>query len=481
MLFVSPVFLLLFLPIVLGIYALTPNRIRPRVICIFGLAFYTIANLETPASILFLMLCAVFTYCATFAVFSVRKRSVMIFCITIVVGVLAVLRYLGIWADESAARQFIPIGASFYLLASVSCIVDVSRGDAKMPRTFIDVLTYLTFFPVIIAGPIIKYKHFEQHIKPENLRYSAADIGSGVIIFARGFIKRVAIAALIDETYDSIASQLINRHNEPVSLILAFILSVLLLVGVYFSFSGYSDMGRGIAAMLGIRINPDFGACLFAYSPKIYFRNFMSSLTLWIDDYIRTPLANALKLESKQGNSKRIAAAIVSVAGALSLLLWFKIGISAMPAIALLLLPSVIFPMLDLDEKLKASKHWRWLGWLFTMAYAAVFWLIVKTRDLSSLLVLYGNLTIFQPLQSFTVFNAFDNLEIPLVVLITLIVELPVIIGMLTRRRQSSILRTQGFRWVWSLLILAIFVASIYYYLPQYPDLASAPFRDIIF
>ena len=481
MLFVSPVFLLLFLPIMLGIYALTPNRFRPRAIYIFSFAFYTIANIATPASILFLMLCAVFTYCATFAVFSVKKRSVMIFCISIIVGVLAVLRYLGIWADESAARQFIPIGASFYLLASISCIADVSRGDAKMPRSFLDVLTYLTFFPVIVAGPIIKYKHFEKMIKPENLRYTAADIGTGVIIFARGFIKRVAIAAIIDETYDSIVEQALTSIDEPMSLTLVLILAILLLVGVYFSFSGYSNMGRGIAAMLGIRINPDFGTCLGSYTPKMYFRNFLSSLTLWIEDYIRYPLAKALCLDSKKGYKKQLATVVVSAAGSLVLLLWFIIGISVLPAIAILLIPSIIFPLFKLDELLEKKKYLRPIGWLVTMTFITVFWLIVKTRNIDTLTILFGNLTSFIPLQSYLIFNAFANLELPLVCLLMLIVEFPVIAGRLTRRKQTSFVRTQGFRWVWSMLILIIFVASIYYYLPQYPDLASIPFHDMIF
>jgi len=196
MLFTSPVFLLLFLPLTLGIYTLIPARLKPSAICIFSLIFYAMANFGNPASLLFLLLCAIFTYCATFAAFSVRKKYVMVFVICVLVGVLAVLRYLGVWADVSAAARYIPIGASFYLLACFSCIMDVRRGDAPMPRNFADVLIYVTYFPVMIAGPVIKYKNFESLIKPENLRFTAAGVASGIVLFARGFIKRIAIAAL---------------------------------------------------------------------------------------------------------------------------------------------------------------------------------------------------------------------------------------------------------------------------------------------
>ena len=182
MLFTSPVFLLLFLPVMLGVYTLTPPKIRPRAICFFSIVFYTLAHIGSPASILFLLLCAIFTYCATFAASIVRKTSVMVFVTVVLIGVLAVLRYLGVWADEEAARRFLPIGASFYLLASFSCITDVRRGDAPMPKSFIDVLTYVTYFPVMIAGPVIKYKDFERIIRPENMQFSAAGVGSGIIL-----------------------------------------------------------------------------------------------------------------------------------------------------------------------------------------------------------------------------------------------------------------------------------------------------------
>lgn len=481
MLFTSPVFLLLFLPVMLGVYTLTPRRMRPRAICFFSLAFYALANLGSPASILFLLLCAIFTYCATFAVFSVRKRYVVIFVITVLVGVLAVLRYLGVWADETAARRYIPLGASFYLLASFSCIMDVRRGDAPMPRNFIDVLTYITFFPVMIAGPVIKYKNFEQLIKPENMHFSAAAVGSGIILFARGFIKRVAIAAILDESYNSIVEGLIHYTEEPFSLAVVIMLAILLLISVYFAFSGYSDMGRGIAAMLGIQLAPDFGVCLLAFTPNAYSRNFLSSLGAWITDYIRLPLAKLLGLEKRTGKDARILNAVISVVCALAMLLWFKIGISVLPAIAILLIPSLLNGLFDIDRLFEEKKYLRPIGTVVTFPFITLFWMLIKTRDLSMLEIIFGNITLFEPLQSYLINQTLSNLELPLVFALIIIVQLPVIFGLLSRRRQSPFIKRGEFRWCWSLLILFIFVLCIYYYLPQYPSLATEPFRDIIF
>ncbi len=481
MLFTSPVFLLLFLPMMLGIYTLTPPKLRPRAICFFSIAFYTLANLESPASILFLLICAIFTYCATFAVFSVRKKYVMVFVSVVLIGALSVLRYLGVWADEDAARQYLPIGASFYLLASFSCITDVRRGDAKMPRSFVDVLTYITFFPVMIAGPVIKYKHFEEMIKPENMRFSAIGVSSGIMLFARGFIKRVAIAAIIDEYYDSILEKLLHFTDEPISLDIGLMLALLLLVSVYFGFSGYSDMGRGISAMLGIPLAPDFGSCLLACTTMQYARNFLSSLSSWISDYIRIPLSHAVKIDSKTGIHARLLRAAVSAVCALSLLLWFKIGIRVLPAIAFLLLPAVLDGLFDIEGFLEKKKFLKPLSFIITYLFIIVFWMLIKTRDMSSLEVVFGNLTFSMPLQSYLINQTFFNLEFPLVFALILLVQFPIILGVLWQRHQSPFVKSAPLRWCWSLLILAVFVLCIYYYLPQYPSLATEPFRDIIF
>ncbi len=481
MLFTSPVFLLLFLPVMLGVYTLTPPKLRPSAICLFSIAFYTLANLASPASILFLLLVAVFTYCATFAAFSVRKKYVMVFISVVLIGVLGVLRYLGIWADVEAARRYIPIGASFYLLASFSCIADVRRGDAKMPRSFADVLTYITYFPVMIAGPVVKYKTFEKLIKPENIHFSAASVGSGIILFAKGFIKRVAIAAILDEYYDSIVDRLIVVEEHPLGIDVGIALAVLLLVAVYFAFSGYSDMGRGLSAMLGLPLAPDFGSCLLVKTPTEYTRNFLAGLALWIDDYIGLPLRGALKLDKRRGISARALSALISFICAFAVLLWFKIGISVLPAIALLLIPALADGFFGLDDLLSKRKLLRPVWRLATFIYVTVFWLLVKTRDLSILKIIFGNITLSAPLQSYTIFQTFANFEFPLILILIFTVQFPMICGILSKKNNSPFVKHGELRWVWSLLILLIFVLCIYYYLPQYPNLATAPFRDIIF
>ena len=104
MLFTSPVFLLLFLPLMLGIYTLTPPRLRPRAILAFSLAFYTLACFESPASLLFILLCAIFTYCAAFAVFSVIRTYPIVMSTKIQI-------YITLHTKKHSAKGFPPRSA----------------------------------------------------------------------------------------------------------------------------------------------------------------------------------------------------------------------------------------------------------------------------------------------------------------------------------------------------------------------------------
>lgn len=99
---------------------------------------------------------------------------------------------------------FLPLGVSVYLLATVSMLIDISRGDAEPPPGFADACLYITFFPVMIAGPIIKYRDFVKLSSEERLDFSLVNVANGYMLFARGFVKRIGISAIMADAYDSI-------------------------------------------------------------------------------------------------------------------------------------------------------------------------------------------------------------------------------------------------------------------------------------
>lgn len=474
MLFTSPVFILIFLPLMLALYAMTPHQLRRNTICFFNVAFYILSNLKRPVCILFMFMCVAFTYCAAFAVRSVKRKGVVVFAVSVSVAILAALRILSMSATSDAIRYF-PIGASFYLLATISCVIDVKRGDAPPPQTFTDTLLYISYFPVMIAGPVIRYKDFVRLTRPENINFGSTFIAGGVQLFVIGFIKRVAIAAFLDEVYSRITTQIGNGTGEALSLPVIIILSGLLLLSVYYSFSGYSDMGRGISMMLGIPLACDFGSCLYSTSVTEYMENFMNSLYCWFYDYIINPLKKILP-------HQKTAAAFASTAGFICMLFWYRASLPVLGAMIPVMILTWLDARYDVRRRLSRNILTRSFGRLITLAVMSVFWLLIRTQDVAALSEQIRSMTFIAPLQSYNLYLTLFNREFFLIAVLIFLVRYPVIHGSVARHFvmfKSEKYETTA-QWVWSLLLMSVFVFSLMYLLPQYPSLASMPFLDIL-
>lgn len=475
MLFTSPAFLFLFLPLMLGLYFVTPQRLRRYAVSVFSIAFYVLANHGRPASVIFLLMTAAFTYCAAFAVYSVPKRGTVFFAVSIPVLALVSLRMLAMTFSPEVGR-LLPLGASFFLLSSISTVVDVSRGDAPPPRSFFDILLYITYFPVLIAGPVIKYKDFLRlGAAPDAFSCSLANVSGGIRLFVLGFIKRVAIAEVLNEAYRRIADQIGNGTGPVLGLLVAAALGVLLLVSVFYTFEGYSEMGRGLSLMLGLRLECDFGSCLDAYCVTGYAENFMASLLGWFSDYIVLPLERL----GRRGRS--FWTYVAAPAAALCMMLWFRAGATVLVAMVPVVLLAMADRRLGLRRILSRNLATRTLGRLLTWGYMAFFWLLIRTQDVRALVSALRGLTVGEPRQSYTLILTVFNREILGVVLLILFVRLPVILGQLSRLMPKlGAIRTSRIpEAVWTMLVLAVFFAAVAFVLPQYPDLAVMPFRGM--
>lgn len=288
--FTSPLFIFIFLPLMTAALAITPARRRRWTILICGAVFYVLANIKTPVSILFLAVSAAFAYCAAYAVYVSRKKpkkTVLAFCVSVCVLMLTVLRILGVRL-EAYDVTFLPLGVSVYLLATVSMLIDISRGDAEPPPGFADACLYITFFPVMIAGPIIKYRDFVKLSSEERLDFSLVNVANGYMLFARGFVKRIGISAIMADAYDSICEAVAAEGDLKLGV--GAFLVLLMLTNVYFAFSGYSDMGRGLALIMGMKIESDFYYPFAACTPTDYLRRFFRSLGDFLEDYVALPI-----------------------------------------------------------------------------------------------------------------------------------------------------------------------------------------------
>lgn len=469
MIFTSPVFLMLFLPLMIGIYSVIPHRWRRWAICMFSLLFYTFASLEHPASLAFLIVCTCFTYCAACAVVATGSRRVFGCAILLVTGALVLLRMISFFSTESAL-PFLPLGAAFYLLSCISCIVDVRRGDATV-NGFFDVFLYISYFPVLIAGPVIKYKDFVNITKEENIEFNAINMGEGVRAFALGFVKRVAVAEVLLESYERIAGTLSLEAGERISVGVMSILVLLLLVGVYFAFSGFSDMGRGISAMLGIPLESDFGNCFLSATPSDYFKNFMKSLWLWMKDYLRGPI------EQRFGKDRRVIRIISATAVCISVMLWYRASLQML----ILMIPIIIFVVLDrafsLKKRFSENVFARAVGILLTVVCIGAFWTLIKSRNVYMLINAIGGYSPAPSLQSYNMLMTVFSPELIAVCLLIFFIMLPQMLRVIKKpisQRTANI-----FSWCWTSVLVIVFVITLLFIMPQYPELATTPFSDI--
>ncbi|MCH6255473.1 hypothetical protein MLD52_02855 [Puniceicoccaceae bacterium K14] len=186
---------------------------------------------------------------------------------------------LGQWKEIA-----LPIGISFFTFQKISYLVDVYRGTTEPAKRLHHYLLYVSFFPQLIAGPIVRYKDIYLQIIDRHSSFS--DIGIGFNRFALGLSKKVLIANPMAQIADSILSHPID--TLPGAYLWLAILAYSL--QIYFDFSGYSDMAIGIARMFGFRILENFNRPYIAKSITEFWRRWHISLSNWMRDYLYIPL-----------------------------------------------------------------------------------------------------------------------------------------------------------------------------------------------
>jgi D-alanyl-lipoteichoic acid acyltransferase DltB (MBOAT superfamily) len=324
---------------------------------------------------------------------------------------------------------------------------------------------------VLIAGPVIKYKDFVSLTKEEKIEFNAVNMGVGVRTFALGFIKRVAVAQVLLESYERIAGSLSLEAGERISIGVMSILVLLLLVGVYFAFSGFSDMGRGLSAMLGIPLESDFGNCFLSATPSDYFKNFLKSLWLWMKDYLRAPI------ECRFGKDRRIVRIASAAAVCVAIMLWYR----ASPQMLLLMIPIIIFVVLDrafsLKKRFSQNLLARAVGVLLTVVCVAIFWVLIKSRNVNMLINAISGYSPAPSLQSYNMFMTVFSPELIAVCALIFFIMLPQIFA--ARKKPVSKRAADIFSWSWTSVVVIVFVITLLFVMPQYPELATTPFWDI--
>lgn len=293
MLFSSIVFLFTFLPISLVIYYLVPRKAKNAVLLLFSLIFYAWGE---PVYIFLMILSILFNYFSGLDLArkegrkKARRRSLVL---TVVVNllILGFFKYYGFVLTNLNAvlpvqipyRELeLPIGISFYTFQTLSYIIDVYRGKARVQVNLIDFGTYVTMFPQLIAGPIVRYTDVEKQLK--NRQESLSKFGQGAGLFIVGLAKKVLLANTVGAVYAEVTAA------AESSVLTAWIGCIAYTFQIYFDFSGYSDMALGLGKMFGFEFPKNFDYPYTSKSVTEFWRRWHISLGSWFREYVYIPL-----------------------------------------------------------------------------------------------------------------------------------------------------------------------------------------------
>jgi len=321
MLFSSTVFLFIFLPAVLAVYYVCKGhrRVQNTVLCLFSLFFYAWGE---PYFVLVMMLSIVINWALGLAIADSlnyiagrhdgsgesgrRAKLFLTLDVILNLALLFVFKYLGFAIEcinDIAHTELLvpeitlPIGISFFTFQAMSYVIDVYRGNGKAQRNILNVALYISFFPQLIAGPIVRYETVAEQI--ENRRESISGFSAGVVRFIVGLGKKIIIAnnlALVADAAFGVASGLSATwlgHDVELGAGMAWLGALAYTFQIFFDFSGYSDMAIGLGKMFGFEFLENFNYPYISASVTDFWRRWHISLSTWFRDYLYIPLGGS--------------------------------------------------------------------------------------------------------------------------------------------------------------------------------------------
>ena len=292
MVFSSMVFLCVFLPAAFCLHLLLPGmRAKNFLLVVASLVFYAYGE---PIYVILLVASSAGNYILarlTGECPKIRKLT-MTLAVVINLGLLVIFKYSGFLVETfnsvtgagiPVPQVRMPIGISFFTFQALSYVIDVYRGDASVQKNFGKVLLYISFFPQLIAGPIVKYHDVEAEIN--NRKQTPEEIGKGIRRFIAGLSKKVLIA----NTMGLVADNLFGAAAAGITGPGAWLGAVSYMLQIYFDFSGYSDMALGLGMMFGFHFHENFDYPYISASIREFWRRWHMSLSGWFKEYLYIP------------------------------------------------------------------------------------------------------------------------------------------------------------------------------------------------
>lgn len=299
MVFSSALFLLMFLPIVFVGNLLIKKDFSNYFLLLASLIFYAWGE---PYLVLLMVISIAINWSVGLVLDRVQgtvRKALLVLGVMCNLGILGYYKYAGFFAQAANSilgREIIPvlqialpIGISFFTFQALSYIVDVYRGDTKASNNLINVALYISFFPQLIAGPIVKYKDINEQIEDRSVNWM--EVSDGFKRFIYGLGKKVLIANILGLCVDTI-------YSYDISLVdckTAWIGAIAYTFQIYYDFSGYSDMAIGLGKMFGFTILENFKYPYLSHSISEFWRRWHISLGSWFREYVYIPLGGNRK------------------------------------------------------------------------------------------------------------------------------------------------------------------------------------------
>lgn len=288
MLFTSISFLYYFLPLVLIVYFIVPKKYKNLVLLLFSLLFYFYGE---PKYILLMLFEILVAYIGAILIDKYKDKSILILTLFIHIILLVIFKYTDFFISNinnifntnfKLLNIALPIGISFYTFQIISYVIDVYRGKVKVQKSFLKLATYVSLFPQLIAGPIVRYEIIEDEL--DNRTHSFENFALGTRRFIIGLAKKVLIANMLGELCTKF--DLINER----SIVFYWLFAISYMLQIYFDFSAYSDMAIGLGKIFGFNFLENFNYPYISKSITEFWRRWHISLGSWFRDYVYIPL-----------------------------------------------------------------------------------------------------------------------------------------------------------------------------------------------
>lgn len=373
MVFSSTIFLFGFLPIFFILYYIRPNNYT---LLLFSLLFYAWGE---PVYVLLMIFSTILDYSCGRIVEKYRNtykaKIGLSVSILINLGMLCLFKYSGLLVETfnsifstsvSAPELPLPIGISFYTFQTMSYTIDVYRGDVKAQKNIFTFGAYVSLFPQLIAGPIVRYETIEKQLNHRTLNIDK--VTDGLERFIIGFIKKIIFANTMAQLADTILK------NSEYTFFVTWLGAVAFMLQIYYDFSGYSDMAIGLGKMLGFDFNENFDYPYSSKSITEFWRKWHISLSSWFRDYVYIPLGGNRKGEKRQLFNMLVVWALTGIwhGASWNFLLW------GLYYFVLLALEKFVF-------KNALEKIPKFLKWILTALLVLFGWVIFYCDDLTVL------------------------------------------------------------------------------------------------